>query len=144
MVEFAVMLPLFLILILGTLEVGAAMRGAFIIHSAVRGGARLASMDWDDKLAEGETPNQKVEDDIRAFINASGLPGSDATISIEYAEGSEGQTFDLADADNDLKLFKVQVTIPYSSVSPFPNRYFGSTPLRAALVQRAGQATLSN
>ena len=145
MVEFAVMLPIFMLLVLGMLEIGAALRGAYILHSAVRGGARLASMDWDDKLAENQTPNEKVEDDIRAFINASGLPGADATISIAHAEGTnEGQTFNLSDEDNDLALFKVEVSMPFSSVSSFPNRYFGETELRAILVQRAGQATLSN
>src|SRR5690349_3462569 len=100
-VEFAVIAPVFLILVLGTWEMGTAVRASNNLTAAVREGGRLASMDFTGSLAPNQTANQKVEQDIRAFLNASGLPGSQATITITYAEGSNaGTTFDLGNKDN--------------------------------------------
>jgi Flp pilus assembly protein TadG len=97
-VEFAVIAPIFMLLVLGTWEMGTAVRASNNLTAAVREGGRLASMDFTDSLAANQTANQKVEQDIRAFLNASGLPGSQATITITYAEGSGvGTTFDLGD-----------------------------------------------
>src|SRR5262249_43089108 len=112
-VEFAVIAPIFLILVLGTWEMGTAVRASNNLSAAVREGGRLASMDFTGSLAPNQTANQKVEQDIRAFLNASGLPGSQATITITHADGANaGQTFNLGDKNNYLALFKIKATIP--------------------------------
>lgn len=145
MIEFAVILPFFIALLLGIIEMGSALHASQRMLSAARGGARLASMDWTAKLSENETPNQKVIKDIRNFLKASGLPGDSATIEISHAEGdSEGSEFDLADEDNELELFRVSVSIPHDSISMFPNNVMGSRTLLESVVQRAGRSTLSN
>lgn len=141
LVEFAVIAPLFMMLILGTLEIGAALRGSSVLFQSVRGGARLAAMDYYDMIPDGSTGNEKVESDIRNFLKASGVSDDLLTINITHVEG--GGDFDLDDPDNKYKLFRVEATLPYSAVSNFPNRYFGSTDLRASLVMRAGRSTLS-
>lgn len=140
-VEFAIMLPLLLMILLGTIEFGNALNASKRMISAAKSGARFASMDWTDKLAEGETPNQKVLRDVRNFLDASGLPGDAATVTITHAE--DNTEFDLSDADNNLELFRVEVLLPYNAISVFPNNFFDSRVLREAIVQRAGQSTLS-
>ncbi|QDT52839.1 TadE-like protein [Caulifigura coniformis] len=144
-VEFAVIAPLFLLLVLGTWEMGTAVRASNNLTAAVREGGRLASMDFTGTVASNQTPNQKVEQDIRAFLNASGLPGALATISITHAEGANaGQTFNLANSTNYLALFKIRATIPFSSVSMFPNRIMKGTTLKAELVTRRGRVRSAN
>lgn len=141
-VEFAILLPLLLTMMLGTIEFGNALNASKRMISAAKSGARFASMDWTDKLAEGETPNQKVLQDVRNFLDASGLPGDAATVTITHAEGN-GE-FDLSDPDNNLELFRVEILLPYNAISVFPNNFFGARVLREAIVQRAGQSTLSD
>jgi len=144
-VEFAVIAPLFLILVLGTWEMGTAVRAGNNLTAAVREGGRLASMDFTGSLAPNQTANQKVEQDIRAFLNASGLPGSQATITITHADGaSAGQTFDIGDTANYLALFKIKATIPFSAISLFPNRIMNGTTLKAELITRRGRVSTAN
>jgi len=133
------MLPVMLVLVLGTIELGTALRAQTILQSAVREAGRLASMDWRFVVAENQTPNQKVEQDIRNFVTASGLPGDDLVISIEYAEGDdEGTTFDIADEDNDLQLLMIEIELPYTSISLFPVKHMYGKNVRASVVMRAG------
>ncbi len=144
-VEFAVIAPVFMILVLGTWEMGTAVRASNNLTAAVREGGRLASMDFTGSLAPNQTANQKVEQDIRAFLNASGLPGAQATITITHAEGtSAGQVFDLAQSGNYLSLFKIKATIPFSAVSLFPNRIMQGTLLKAELVTRRGRVSTAS
>jgi len=140
-VECAIILPMMMMMVLGLIEIGTALRAATIMQSAVREAGRLASMDWRYVVEDGVTPNSKVEQDIRNFVTASGFPGDDLIVSIEYAEGaSEGSDFDISDADNELELLLIEVELPYSSISLFPTKYMGGTNLRAGVVSRAGIA----
>ena len=140
-VECAFMLPIMMVLVLGLIEMGTALRAGTIMQSSVREAGRLASMDWRYVVEDGETPNIKVEQDIRNFVTASGLPGEDLVVSIKHAEGdSAGAAFDISDSDNQLKLILIEITLPYSSISLFPTQYMGGRDLRAGLVSRAGIA----
>ena len=145
MVEMAILLPLFLLLILGTLEIGAALRGSQVLMSAVRGAGRLAAMETRTVVSDGMTANQKIEADIRNFVSAAGMPGEDVIIEIKHPDGQPGagQYFDLDDPDNRLKLFEIEAQIPYTSVNNFPNQYFGSSNLKVNYVARVGRAKLS-
>lgn len=140
-VECAVVLPMMLVLVLGLIELGTALRATTIMQSAVREAGRLASMDWRYVVDSGETPNDKVEQDIRNYVTASGLPGDDLIVRIEHAEGEqEGSDFDISDEENELGLVLIEVELPYSSISLFPVRYMGGTNIRAGVVSRAGIA----
>ena len=89
-----------MVLVLGLIEMGTALRAGTIMQSSVREAGRLASMDWRYVVEDGETPNIKVEQDIRNFVTASGLPGEDLVVSIKHAEGdSAGAAFDISDSD---------------------------------------------
>jgi len=130
-----------LVLVLGLIEIGTALRASTIMQSSIREAGRLVSMDWRYVVENGETPNEKVERDIRNFVTASGLPGADLLVSIEFAEGeNEGNPFDIQDSDNELELMLIEVELPYSSISLFPMRYMGGQNIRAGVVSRAGIA----
>lgn len=138
MMECAVTLPVLVVMVLGILEIGSALRASTIMQSACRESGRLAAMDWRYIVRENQTPNQKVTQDLKNFIAASGLQGNSANVTITHADGaSAGQTFDLANPDNDLKFCKVEVTLPYSTVSVFPLTYLGGKTLKANVVMRA-------
>jgi len=149
MVEFAIFCPLLLTLVLGTIELGIATRASTILHSAVREGGRLASMDFRDKVADNETANQKVKRDIKNFISAAGLNGSDVLVSIRHegdSDGNEdGDNFDLEDPNNHLKMFRIRAKISYADVTLFPlDRYMRGKTLAAVSVFRSANSTLSN
>ena len=146
--EAAVVMPVMIILVLGTIEMGTALRAGTIMQSAVREAGRLANMKWSDMVAQGDTPNAKVERDIRNFVTASGLPGNDPefTVDITFAEGGNaGQPFDIADSNNDLELMNIKLTLPYSKISLFPTRYMSGKNVSASLTLRSGMGSgLSN
>lgn len=141
-VEAAVVLPMLLILVLGLIEVGTAMRAATIMQSAVREAGRMANLNWSKHVGAGDTPNAKIERDLRNFVTASGLPGEDLVVTIEHANGTQaGQEFDLSNPDNNLELVKIRMELPYSSISLFPTRYMGGKSVSAQLVLRAGMGS---
>ncbi len=145
LVEFAVIAPLILTLILGIVEMGNALDISNKLTSAIREGGRLAAMDWTDVVAEGESPNDKVISDIRNFLAASGLPSEDIVLSITHAEGtSQGQLFDLADKDNMNKLFQISASIDYSDVCNYPAPVMGGQTIVASIILRAGRIQLTS
>ncbi|MCP4174122.1 MAG: pilus assembly protein [Fuerstiella sp.] len=138
-VEAAIVLPVMLILVLGTIEMGSALRASTIMQSSVREAGRLANMNWGDVVESGDTPNAKIERDIRNYVTASGLPGSALTVSIVYAEGqSAGLPFDISDEDNALQMMKIEINMPYSAISLFPSNHMANSNVRAFLILRAG------
>jgi Flp pilus assembly protein TadG len=138
MVECAITLPMLIVLALGTLEIGSALRAATILESACRESGRMAAMDWRYIVLQNQTPNQKVIQDLKNFITASGLQGNQSTVTLTHADGtSAGQTFDLANENNDLKFVKITVSLPYSTVSVFPLSYLRGKSLKARVVMRA-------
>lgn len=138
MVEFAIIAPVFLTLVIGLLEAGQALRAANVMAAAVREGGRLAAMDWNDFVPEGFTPNDKVISDVRNFLIASGLPGEEAVIQITSAEGEdEGEEFDLTNTSNNYRLFKISIEIEYDEVSTFPSTFMYGQTLTSSLTFRA-------
>jgi hypothetical protein len=143
--EFAIVLPLFLTLVLGILEIGRSLETSTTMYSALREAGRLAGQDYSPTLPAGTTINQKIEQDIRNFLTASGLPGDDFDITIEHAEGaSAGSTFDLTDPDNELEMFKLSAEVEYSEISIFPFKFMSGQTLRSSLVFRMGRVQLIN
>jgi len=138
-VEAAVIMPVLILLVMGTIEIGTALRAGTIMQSATREAGRLVNTDWRDLVGPGDTPNVKLERDLRNFVTASGLPGDQLVITVTHAEGAKaGQAFDLLDSDNQLELINITMTLGYANVSLFPNRYMGDADMTATLIMRAG------
>ncbi|MCR9295108.1 MAG: pilus assembly protein [bacterium] len=143
-VEFAVIAPVLLILILGTCELGQAVAGATKIASAIREGGRLASMDFSGKLEVGQTANQKVEQDILNFLRATDVRTDNVILTIEHAEGdSAGTTFDLADKANYMQLFRISISVPYDNVSSDPINLMAGQRIEASTVFRRGRTPVN-
>jgi hypothetical protein len=116
-VELAFVLPLLLMTSIWMCEAARLYEVQAELSTAAREGARLAAMDRKDLTSEGQTTNDKIDNDVRSFLNTSGLPGDIADISITDAD-SPGAPFDLDDPANDLKFFQLRIELPYSEVRP--------------------------
>lgn len=141
-VEFAVVCPMLLSIVLGLIEVSRAYDAQNLMQTAAREGARFAAMDRTDMMQEGESTNSKLIEDVTDFLAASGLPADSLQVKIVDAD-DPAQTFDLDDPDNDLELFVVEISMMFSEISymPMPETY--DYALSASIVFRNGQATLS-
>lgn len=141
-VEFAFIAPVLLSIVFGLIELTRVYDAQYMLETAAREGARFAAMDRDGMLGDGETANSKVTDDIKSFLEAAGVPKSQVQVSIlNHADPT--QTFDLDNPDNDLALFDVEISIPYSSVSYTPVSTDNDYDLTGSITFRNGRATLS-
>jgi Flp pilus assembly protein TadG len=141
-VEFAIMAPLFLLLVLGVVEMGYALNASNTMYGVVREGGRLASQDFTKSLEPNQTANDKVISDIRNMLTAAGIDGANATITIEHAD-SPGTTFDLQDPDNYLDYFKIKVAIDYEDVSAIRGKFMGGQVMNAEITFRLGRVMMS-
>ena len=142
-VEFALVVPLFVTLAMGSIQAGIGISAAESLTSALREGGRLASMDATDYLKSGQTVNQKVIQDIKNFLTAERIDGSQVTVTITHADGdSAGSTFDLADDANSLKLFKIRAVVPYSAISSVTFFPHDLQTISAQIVYRKGKTAL--
>ncbi|RCS40649.1 pilus assembly protein [Bremerella cremea] len=118
-VEFAVIAPVFLILILGMLEASRLFDTYGQFAQVARDGGRLGAMDRSDWVANGISSNSKIISDMRNSLIAAGYDPDKLEISIEPA-GKPGESFDLDDPNNDLDLFQVRISVPFSEVAAMP------------------------
>lgn len=142
-VELAVVLPVFMTILLGIAEMSRGLDVSERLASAVRQGGRAAASDLSNVMPAGMTPNQKVANDIRNILIASGIKGDKVTITISHADGPDaGRTFDLSDGKNYLKYYRVTATVDYADVGLFP-RMMKNQKLTASVVFRMGRSYLS-
>lgn len=143
-VEFAMVAPLFMTLVLGISEMSRALDVAQNMSAALREGGRLAAMDLEGMVPNGSTAEAKVIADIRNMITASGLDGSKFTITIKHASGTKvGQDFDFDDPNNYLQYFKIQAEVDYGNISFLPGQVMVGQKLRKFIVLRMGRSSLS-
>jgi Flp pilus assembly protein TadG len=114
-VECAVVAPVFVALVVGLIQSGYSVDTTHKLYATARQAGRLASMNYKPKLQSGQTGNEKVIQDIKNMLQAEGLPVDQVTITITHAEGSG--TFNLDDAANDMQLFKISLSVPYTAVA---------------------------
>lgn len=141
-VEFAVMAPLFLLLVLGVVEMGYALNASNTLYGVCREGGRLASQDFSKTLAPGQTANEKVILDIKNMLTAAGIHGDNVTVTIEHAD-SPGSTFDLEDPDNYLEYFRINVAVDYEDVTSLPGKYLGGKEMTAGITFRLGRVMVT-
>jgi Flp pilus assembly protein TadG len=141
-VEFAFVAPMLLAVVLGLIELTRAYDAQYLLQTAAREGARFAAMDREGMLQSGESSNSKMTDDVKSFLSSSGIPESNIDVKI-VDHDDPTKTFDLDDPDNDLKLFEVEITVPYSSVSYTPVSSSNDYNLSGSITFRNGRATLS-
>jgi hypothetical protein len=118
------------------------------LHAAVREGARLAAMDRNGVVPAGQTTNSKIESDIKAFLDSSGVDSQHVSVAIKgpylptNPPNYDLPGFDLDCSDNDSKLFVVEAKVNLTNLygeahdptSTIPNERV------ARIVFRNGQA----
>jgi hypothetical protein len=141
-VEFAIIAPILLALVFGMIEMGRAFEMQNLLEVAAREGARFASMDREGMLDPDESANDKLIEDVKNFLASNGIPRDDIAVAVKDFENPTSD-FDLDDADNDLRLFEVRITVDWSSMSLTPVATSDDHPLTARVVFRNGRATIS-
>lgn len=117
-VEFAVVAPVFFLMVLGMIEVGRAVMAQQIITNASREGARQAVLDGAS--ASGVT----------TFVNTYLTNASLSTATVTFPQGNP----ESAGFGNPVE---VRVSLPFSQVSWLPTpMYLGGENLEASTVMR--------
>jgi len=135
-------LPFLLATVVGLIELTRAYDVQNMLETGAREGARFAAMDRSGMLQDGETANQKMIQDVTNLMASSGIPASDVQVVIRDA-ANPSQPFDLDDPINDLALFEVEVSVPFSAVSLTPITPENDYTLSASITFRNGKSTLS-
>ncbi|RIK75617.1 MAG: pilus assembly protein TadE [Planctomycetota bacterium] len=116
-VEFAIVAPIFFMLVVGIIEVGRAMMVQQVLINASRVGARQAVT-----LSSTQT---SVVNAVTSYAQGVGVPGVSVTVSPDPATASAGQSI------------TVNARINYASVSWLPAPWFmGGKQLQASSVMR--------
>ena len=100
-VEFAVLVPLILTLLLGLWEIGRMIETQQVLTNAAREGGRQAST--------GQLTNTQVTNVITQYLNAAGYPTGNVVVTITTPQN------DVSKAQY-LDKIQITVTIPYSDV----------------------------
>lgn len=129
LVETALVLPIFLMLIFGIIEFGRALMVSNMVTNAAREGARIAILDGSS--------NTEVTAAVREFLTSSlGVDTNSVDVDIEIvaAEGNPNPGTEVGNCES-RDLITVSVTIPFSEVSLLPGDFIQATNLvgRAAM-----------
>ncbi|MEX0716173.1 MAG: TadE/TadG family type IV pilus assembly protein [Planctomycetaceae bacterium] len=123
LVEMALVLPIFFMVVLGVIEFGRAMMVAQLVTNSAREGARLGVLDGS---SNGEV-NTFITDFLGSSLNVS--PG-DVTIDITVtpAPGNTTSGNEIATAQA-RDLVTVRVELPFEKVQFLPGSYLASKKL---------------
>jgi Flp pilus assembly protein TadG len=103
-VEFALLSPLIVALLLGVWEVGRLIQVNQILSNAAREGGRQAST--------GLMTNAQVQTAVLQYLQRAGLPTTNATVTVTNLTNSSLD----ATAANQLDQFRITVTLPAADV----------------------------
>ena len=123
MVEMALVMPVFFLVVLGIIEFGRAMMVSNMVTSAAREGARMAVVD-------GST-NTDVTNAINTFLHQStGVSTSNisTTITVVPATGNADPSNQVANSHT-RDLITVKVQIPFNSVALLKGNYLAGKKL---------------
>jgi Flp pilus assembly protein TadG len=121
-VEFAVIAPLFFLLIFGIVEFGRALMVVELLNSAARNGCRQAVLSGSS--------NSSVTAATTTTLSPAGINNPSVAIEVNGASGDVSQA---ASGDT----ITVTVSVSYSSVSWLPTNFFlGNKSLQGVAVMR--------
>jgi len=119
-VEFAIVAPVFFLLVFGMIEYGRLVMVQQVITNASREGARRAVLD-------GATTSE-VETTVEDFLTSAGIDPDDVTITCNPSPPSDAAFGEPV---------TVQITVPFTAVSWLPSpMYLGETTMQASTVMR--------
>jgi Flp pilus assembly protein TadG len=122
--EFAVVAPVFILLVFGMIEFGRAVMVQQVLVNASREGARQAVLDG--------TTVSEVDSRIQFYLNSANINGADTTYSVNGTTVSDPTAAaGFGDA------VTVTISVPFDNVSYLPvPQYIGGTNLTASSVMR--------
>jgi Flp pilus assembly protein TadG len=97
LVEFALLLPLLMMILFGIIEFGLVLYNQEVITNATREGARFGIVIGAPRPTTGQ-----IEGVVDGYLTSAGLNAGNATVNVAGAQGASG---------NDLT---VSVTYPYT------------------------------
>jgi Flp pilus assembly protein TadG len=122
-VEFAVILPVLLLLLLGIWEVGRIIHVEIILHNAARDAARVGAQAHTinatgaDTQIHYSTGSPNIEDTVRDYLIAAGITDlTGLVVEFQYVEPTPSGTNDDPYLGVKNQRFRVRVTIPYDNV----------------------------
>jgi len=125
-VEMAFILPVFVLILLGMIEVGRGIMVSELLGNAAREGARQA-------IVEGST-NATVTDATRNLVaSLTGCSTGDVTVNISVSNSGAGNQIASSQSGD---LITVQVSLPFSKVCYLPPSYLSNVTLRSSAVMR--------
>jgi hypothetical protein len=137
-VEFAIIAPVFALVAMGVCEITHMLDVKTDLTVVVREGARMASFDREGFIPPGGSTNDKIIGDVRNLLNANGLPGDIAAITISQV-GSPGMPFNLDDPLNEWQLFELRIQIPYGGLTNWYEMIGGPDTIEAFIVFQNGR-----
>jgi hypothetical protein len=126
LIEFVVVLPLLLLLVLGIFDFGIAFQRYQVLTNAAREGARMAV------LPGYSTDDVKAR--VRSYLTAGGAPGEpDTTVALQTVTPDNGAPF---------SVWKVSVVLPYTfpllgSMGGLIDSRLATTTLKATSIMRS-------
>lgn len=123
MVEMALVLPVFLMVVMGIIEFGRAMWVSNMLTNAAREGARMAILDGSS--------NAEVRQSVEDFLTTTlGVQAADitTTITISPATGNPNPANECASA-NSRDLITISVSLAFNKVALISSNYLESATL---------------
>lgn len=111
-VELAITLPLVVMLVLGTIEVGRMLEVRQIVDNAAREGGRQA--------ASGQYTSSQVQTIVLNYLTRMGMPTTHATVAVNDLTNPGTDALSASELDQ----LEVKVTVPCSDVSWLQATYF--------------------
>ncbi|MDA1251585.1 MAG: TadE/TadG family type IV pilus assembly protein [Planctomycetota bacterium] len=129
-VEMAMVLPIFVMVVLGIVEFGRAMMVGQMVTNAAREATRLAIVDGSS--------NSSVTAWVESFLNDTlGVNASDVNvvITVDPAPGNDDPLDKIEDAQA-RDLVTIKVDVPFDKVSYIPGDYLSGKKLKAQSAMR--------
>jgi Flp pilus assembly protein TadG len=120
-VEFAIVAPVFFILVFGMIEYGRMVMVQQVLTNASREGARYA-------VIQSTNDTNAVETKVKDYLTSAKLNAAASTVTVDWPAGG----------DDSAQPVTVTVSIPFGQVSWLPSPMFlsSTTPLEATSVMR--------
>ncbi len=123
MLEMAIALPVFLILLMGTVDLGLAIRQYLSVTRATYEGIRYGAGLYDNKIGcsgpecpSGSVSNQNInfiEARVRQILTIQGYENADVTLKVEEKIDARN------DSDYTYKIIKATIDVPFNAILPF-------------------------
>ena len=120
MVEFAVCLPLMVLLMLGTWDVGRMVQIQLVMENAAREGARTAA---SGRINDTDVTTSMVYDSVDRYLQNVLDRDNIAGLQVDVENLSSNSWTNPSDAEN-LDQFRVRVTVPRATFSWLGFNYF--------------------